>query len=84
MNKSAILPILMVLLAISIIIGFDLYWYHYITCTIKNYGVTEHDIIKRLDMFLFALGFETFLAVGVLTIASSYISDHPSGSAWPF
>lgn len=84
MNKSEILPILIVLLAISLIIGFDLTWYHYITCTLKSYGVTEHDIIKRLDVFLFVLGLETFLAAGGLAITSTYISEHTSGSAWPF
>jgi len=84
MNKSVILPILLALLAISLIIGFDLTWYHYITVTLKNYGVAEHDIIKRLDMFLFVLGLETFLAAGGLAITSTYISEHTSGSAWPF
>lgn len=51
MNKSAILHILAILLAISIVIGFDVCWYYYITDTLKNYEISQKDTIERLDSF---------------------------------
>ena len=85
MNKSAILPMLAILLAISIIIGFDLIWYHYITCTLKSYGVADSDIIKRLDTFYFILGLEAFFAVGGTIATSSFMFESSSNqTAWPF
>ena len=84
MNKSAILPMLAILLAISLIIGFDLCWYHYITDTLKNYGVADSYIVKRLDMFYFTLGLQAFFAASGAIILMLITSEHSSGSAWPF
>jgi len=58
MNKSAIL---LILLALFLIICFDVCWYCYITDTLIIYGVDDSDIVKRLDKFLFCIGFELFI-----------------------
>ena len=84
MNKSVILPILAILLAISLVVGFDLIWYHYITDTLKIYGVAESDIIKRLDMFYFFLGFEMFFATIGIVVSLIHIQEDSSDRAWPF
>ena len=84
MNKSAILSILAILLAISLIIGFDVFWYHYITGTLKSYGVADSDIIHRLDTFYFILGFETFIAFVGMMVSIPLIPESSSDSAWPF
>jgi len=84
MNKSAILSILAILLTISPVIGFDVLWYHYITYTLKTYGVSDSDIIKRLDVFFFTLGLEVFFATIGTIISLPFASENSSGSAWPF
>ena len=84
MNKSAILSILAILLAISLVVGFDVLWYHYITCTLKSYGIADSDIIKRLDVFFFTLGLEAFLATIGIMVSLPLISESSSSSAWPF
>lgn len=85
MNKSIILPILAILLAISLVVGFDLAWYHYITGTLKTYGVSDSDIIERLDHFYFIIGFEVFMSFfGIMICMVTIGIDDSSSSAWPF
>lgn len=87
MNKSAILSMLAILLAISLVIGFDVCWYYYTTDTLKTYGVPDSDIIKRLDTFYVVLGFEMFIATISILVSLPLIpsnSSDSSDSAWPF
>ena len=84
MNKSAILHILAILLAISIVIGFDVCWYYYITDTLKNYEISQKDTIERLDSFFFVLGAETFFAFAGILLSLPFIPEQASSSAWPF